>query len=92
MAAPLVKKFLAFKKKKSVITVIRLHIKMGTQYSLCQDTNKIVCVLCWKLLCTEEPSTHSCHEPNKTNPIFPSYFFQAMTFTISKVVPPVQAF
>jgi len=68
---------------------------MVTQYSLCQDTNKVVCVLCWNLLCTEEPSTHSCHEPNKTNPIFPSYFFQTVTFTlssrVSKEVPPVQA-
>jgi len=62
MAAPLVKKFLAFKKKlKGVDHYKRLHIKMGTRYSLYQDTNKNVCVFCWRLRCKEEPSTHSCH-------------------------------
>ena len=30
---------------------------MCTQYTLYQYTNRVVCVLCWRLLCTEQPST-----------------------------------
>ena len=57
----------------------RLHTKMWTQYSFYQYTNKVVCVICCRLQCTEEPSTHSYHDPNKNNPILPSYFFQTLT-------------
>jgi len=42
-----------------------LQIKMWTKYILYQYTNKAVCVLCCRILCTEEPSTHTYHEPNK---------------------------
>jgi len=74
----------------------RLHIKTWKQYSLNQYKNKVVCVLCWRSQCTEEPSTESDHEPNKNNQILPSYFFQTLTFTLSsgvtQVYPPVQVF
>jgi len=46
-----------------------LHKKMWTQYSHNQYSNKAVCVLCCRLQCTEGLSTHSCHKPNKHNPI-----------------------
>jgi hypothetical protein len=73
-----------------------LHIKMRTQYTVYQSTIKFTCLLCWRLLCTEQPSTHSYHEPNKNNPILQSYFFQTLICTlsseVSKVVPPVQVF
>jgi len=56
-------------------------------------TNEPVCVLCCKLQCKKEPSTHSCPEPNKNNPILPSSFFQTLTFTqysrVFQEVPPV---
>jgi hypothetical protein len=44
----------------------RLYTKMWTQYSLYHYSNKPVCVICCTLRCTEEPSTHSSHGPNKT--------------------------
>ena len=39
---------------------------MWTQYSLNQYTNKVVCVFCWRLSWTEEPSTHSYMALTKT--------------------------
>jgi len=45
------------------------HTKIWTKYTLYQYTNTGVCVLCCRLLCTEQPSTHSYHKPNKNNPI-----------------------
>ena len=42
-----------------------LHIKLWTQYSLYQYTNKDVCILCCRLRCIEQHTTHSYHEPNK---------------------------
>ncbi len=74
----------------------RLHITIWTQYSLYQYTNRAVCALCCTLQCTEEPSTHSYHQPNTNNPILQSHFFQTLTFTlsshVSQMVPPVQLF
>ena len=53
-------------------------------------------MLCSRLRCTEDHSNHSYHEPKENNPIFPSYFFQTITFTlsspVSQVVPPGQVF
>ena len=34
--------------------------------------------LCWTSLCTEEPSTHSYHEPNKKNAILPFYLLSKL--------------
>jgi hypothetical protein len=63
-----------------VITIIKtLYVKLWTQYTLYQYTNKLVCVFCWRLQCTEELSTHSYHDPNKNNPILQSYYFQTWT-------------
>ena len=62
-----------------------LYIKIWTQYLFYQYTNKVVCVLCWRLQSTEEPFIHSHHKPNKNNRILPSYFFQTLSFTVDKV-------
>jgi len=58
-----------------------LHIKMWTQCTLYQNTNKAVCVLCCWFLFTEQPSTHLYHELNKNNPNLQSYIFQTHSFT-----------
>ena len=42
----------------------KLHIKLWTQYTMYRYINKVVCVMCWRLLYTEL-SIHSRHEPNK---------------------------
>ena len=53
-------------------------------------------MLCWRLRCTEDHSNHTYHDPKENNPIFPSYFFHTLTFSlsspVSQVVPPGQVF
>ena len=69
---------------------------MWTQYSLYQYTNRAVCALCCTLRYTDEPSTHSYHQPNTNNPILQSHFFQSLTFTlpsqVTQVLTSVQIF
>jgi len=64
-----------------------LHTKMWTQYSMYQYTNKVVCVLCWRLRCSQAPSTHSYHKPNKKNPILLSITFKHQHYFILPSLP-----
>ena len=70
-----------------------LHIRTQTNYAFYQSTKKVVCLLCWRLLCTERHSTHPCHERSINNSILQSYFFQTLAFTlfseVSQVILPV---
>jgi len=57
---------------------------------LYQYTNKVVCVLGWRLQCTWEPSTLIMKQKKKSN--IPT-LFQIQTFTLSsQVVPTVKVF
>ena len=67
--------------------LLQLYPKIVKHPVYVEYTNKFLCVLYWRLQCTQESSSHSYHEPNINNPNFPSYFFQTLTLTLPSHLP-----